>query len=184
MQAKRLLVNDINSGFVRDDSIITTSGGLWKEKLDSHHPLRILVVDDSIPIVKMTSLALRKDGHTVSAAENGVAALELFSEKWMKVCTEETDPAVFKYCPHRPFDVVLMDFQMPVMDGVTAIRELRAAENKIPPFGQDHFQNMIIIGFSAKSDEDQVDAAYSNGMDAFLPKPFTIAAFHSILANF
>ncbi len=58
--------------------------------LPSVHPtaapvlkLNILVVDDSLPILKMSSMMLRKQGHTIATAENGAEALQLMSAQKM-----------------------------------------------------------------------------------------------------
>lgn len=159
--------------------------------------LKVLVVDDSAPIVKMTSLALRKQGHQVITAENGLEAIKAFQDH----LSSQSNTSMGSV----PFDVVLMDFQMPIMDGVTAIGKLRELERQLAPIvkltsvdslpssavdSSTHNRNMsikckeaIIIGFSAKSDEYQIEEGYLKGMDAFLPKPFTISAFQSILYN-
>lgn len=144
------------------------------EKEVSGKQLHVLVVDDSMAILKMTSLALKKQGYQVSTAENGQLAVDKFKE----LASSKDSSGTTK------LDVILMDFQMPVMDGVVAIQKIRQLEaemkdNKnIDPL----FVSPIIIGFSAKSDEEQIESAYEYGMDGFLPKPFTIHAFQSLLA--
>jgi signal transduction histidine kinase/FixJ family two-component response regulator len=138
-----------------------------KEIESGKKQLRVLVVDDSSAIVKMTSLALKKQGYQVSSAENGLVAVEKFK------CT--LDQA------NEELDIILMDFQMPVMDGVDAIKNIRLHEAESKRQVLSKFKSPLIIGFSAKSDETQIEAAYKNGMDGFLPKPFTINAFQSLL---
>ena len=166
-------------------------------------PLQILVVDDSPPVLKLTSLSLRKRGHVVKTAENGKIAVEIFEEEMKKyhahlmTISSDTVPTTI---PQPPFDVILMDFQMPVMDGVHAIQRIRQCEQSwMSPINNilkrssslddastiipNTLCPVVIIGFSAKSDEVQIEDAYSNGMTSFLPKPFTIDAFQSILQS-
>ena len=157
--------------------------------------LKILIVDDSPPILKMTSLSLRKHGHTVITAENGQIAVDLFQSELEKNfeqagITLPDKPNTLEIDSDMlatliPFDVVLMDFQMPVMDGVEAILQMRVKESQwLASCGHRTGEiALAIIGFSAKSDEVQIEQAYDNGMSSFLPKPFTINAFQNILQN-
>ncbi len=77
--------------------------------------LRVLVVDDGATNRKLASLVLRRGGAVVSLAENGKEACDMVLQ-------------------HGNFDVVLMDMQMPVLDGYGATRKLREAGITIPIF--------------------------------------------------
>jgi CheY-like chemotaxis protein len=104
---------------------------------------RILVVDDNRVNQRVAQRMLEKRGHTVDVADNGVEAL---------IAVERTQ-----------FDAVLMDRQMPEMDGLEATRMIRARE------GVD--RHTIIIAMTAGAmigDEEECLAA---GMDAYLSKP-------------
>ena len=70
----------------------------------SSNVLEILIVDDSPAILKMSSMMLKRQGHQIWTAENGEIALKRIEEKWRG--------------SGKGFDLVLMDLQMPVMDGV------------------------------------------------------------------
>ena len=129
----------------------------------------MLVVDDAPAIVKMTSLMLKKMGHKVSSAENGLMAVEAVVEQWQQ--------------RREKFDLILMDLQMPVMDGLESMKRIRmfeeeqaAAEWLEPAYG-----HQLIIGLSANSDSDAMESALECGADAFLSKPFTVDAFRKTL---
>ena len=76
--------------------------------------LRILVVDDSISILKVTTVMLKRLGCIVDNALNGQESLEM---------------TIKQFESNTPYDVVLTDIQMPIMDGFQYTRELRMIEN-------------------------------------------------------
>jgi CheY-like chemotaxis protein len=116
--------------------------------------LHILLVEDSPTIAKMTSLLLTKLGYRVTHAENGHIALKKMIE------SKENKNG-------HPFDLVLMDFQMPVMDGLEATKRYREYE-KLHPSDQ---HPLIIIGLSATFDKEIVQDAMKMGLDDYLMKP-------------
>eukprot|EP00981_Chlorochromonas_danica_P014267 scaffold7649_cov165-Ochromonas_danica.AAC.7 len=171
-------------------------------------PLRILIVDDSPVVLKMTSLLLTRQKHIVTVAADGVRALQIVEEQltaYKERITQSKDKDVWTVPPL--FDVILMDLQMPILSGAeTAIkirsmesdlnseilRHFQTASDQILPFDGQSVSDLEvkfkIIGFSAKGDELALHEAFSGGMDAFIHKPFTIQAFsdaymHSIHSN-
>ena len=142
-------------------------------------PLRILVVDDSPTIVKMTTMVLRRGGHAVDAAENGAVALDMIIARMQQQQGVAGQPA---------YDVVLMDLNMPVMDGLEATSRLRAMENgvaSVPGMSMGASQmaqhRQVIIAFSASSDVATMQAAFNAGVNDFLGKPFSLQAFYQAL---
>jgi CheY-like chemotaxis protein len=72
---------------------------------------------------------------------------------------------VFSKLKKNNFDVILMDVNMPNMDGIKATEKIRKKELKTG-------KHIPIIGITAYSDEDEKDDYLAIGMDDFLPKPF------------
>jgi PAS domain S-box-containing protein len=103
--------------------------------------LRILFVEDKPVNQKVISLMLTSLGHKVTTVSNGRQAIST-------------------YKPGH-FDLILMDIQMPVMDGVTATQKLKAICNELPP----------IVGLSANAFEGDREKYMKQGMDEYLTKP-------------
>jgi PAS domain S-box-containing protein len=110
---------------------------------DSTHikPLRILYAEDKQINQKVVKLLLQSLGHVVVIANNGVEAIEVYREGL--------------------FDLILMDIQMPLMDGITATQKLRESYNKLPP----------VVGLSANAFEGDREKYMKQGMDEYLTKP-------------
>lgn len=106
--------------------------------------LSILLVEDNPINQKLTTLLLSKYGWTVSIAENGEEAL--------------------KAAAAEKFDAVLMDVQMPVMDGLEATRRIRYGENGTG-------LHTPIIAMTARSMIEDEDKCLESGMDAYVSKP-------------
>lgn len=107
--------------------------------------LRILVVDDSPSGRALVMRGLDAVGHETAAAATGVEALQVLAA--------------------HSFDVVLMDMEMPEMDGIAATKALRAGGSTIP-----------IIGVSAHAFNVDRQACLDAGMDEHFVKPFRIEA--------
>lgn len=115
--------------------------------------LKILVAEDQAITRKVVQLLLNSLGHTVILANNGQQALELFEE--------------------GAFDLILMDIQMPVMDGITATHQLQAKYKNLPR----------IVGFSANAFEGDREKFISLGMDDFLVKPLSATSVKKLLCR-
>jgi CheY-like chemotaxis protein len=90
--------------------------------------LRVLLVDDSMAILKVTGRALEQAGHTVETASNGSRALDRLLKCFKSEGAMEMAPSAV--CV-KDFDFMLIDLQMPVMDGFECVRRFRAVESEI-----------------------------------------------------
>ncbi|HWA99385.1 MAG TPA: response regulator, partial [Pirellulales bacterium] len=117
-------------------------------------PRRILLVEDSPVNQKVALGILRRRGHDVVVANNGTEALARFGE--------------------QRFDVVLMDMQMPEMDGLQAAGEIRRRES---PSGE-HVPIIAMTANVMKGDRERCLAA---GMNDYLSKPITAEALLSMV---
>ncbi len=113
----------------------------------------VLLVEDNEVNQLVASGMLGKMGITPDIASDGVEALELFSK--------------------NKYDLILMDINMPNMDGYAATKEIRKRENP-----NDHIP---IIALTANVLQDDVDGYYKVGMDDFLAKPYSFKNIESSL---
>jgi signal transduction histidine kinase/CheY-like chemotaxis protein len=117
--------------------------------------LRILVVDDIAANRDVARALLRADGHVTEVADDGTAAVARVAQGGI--------------------DVVLMDLQMPDMDGMEATRRIRALpppRNRIP-----------VLAVTASALPEQVEACREAGMDGHLAKPIDRRALAAALAR-
>ena len=118
--------------------------------------LRVLLAEDHPTNQRVVELMLGEMADLV-VVENGAAALDAFDS--------------------QPFDVVLMDTQMPVMDGLTAIRAIRAREE------QAGRGRIPIISLTANAMPHQVEACLEAGADLHLAKPITVTGLFESIAG-
>jgi CheY-like chemotaxis protein len=115
--------------------VVSTSAGT---------PGRILLVEDLEHNRELAQMILTKAGHEVDTAENGMQAVEAVQAK--------------------SYDLVLMDVQMPVMDGITATRRIRELDHPAA--------RVLIIAMTANVLPHQVKAFGAAGMNDHVGKPF------------
>ncbi len=115
--------------------------------------LRILLVEDKVINQKVISLILTSQGHKVTTASNGQEGVEIFH-------------------PDH-FDMVLMDIQMPVMDGIAATEMIRKKYDNQP----------LIVGLSANAFEGDREKYLALGLDDYLTKPVRGDDFKELLSR-
>nr|POF07025.1 hybrid signal transduction histidine kinase k [Quercus suber] len=121
--------------------------------------IKVLIVEDNMINLKVLSKQLLKHGFHVVTAIHGEDALHILFTAHSS--TAATAPA---------FDVVLMDIEMPVMDGITCVKEIRAAEVS----GRLHGR-LPIIAVTANVRDELTKTAMLAGVDAITTKPYHIA---------
>jgi signal transduction histidine kinase/ActR/RegA family two-component response regulator len=119
-------------------------------------PLAILLVEDNLVNQRVARLLLERWGHSVSVANNGLEALEALDA--------------------ARFDVVLMDMQMPELDGVEATRRIRAQG-----ISARSGTRLPILAMTANSLEDDRERCVAAGMDEFVAKPIDVERLFSLL---
>jgi two-component system sensor histidine kinase/response regulator len=118
--------------------------------------LRILLAEDNLINQRLISRLLEKMGHTVTIAENGQIALRLCSEK--------------------EFDLVAMDMQMPIMDGLEATERIRSREKVTG-------RHIPIVAMTANAFEQDRERCQRAGMDGYVSKPVTANAIELELSR-
>src|SRR5215211_1062264 len=134
-------------GFVMDFTAENQSG------IEKIPQLKILVVDDDVLNQRMMQLLLMREGHRVDLAFNGLEAFEA-----IKI---------------QKYDIVFMDLQMPVMDGIEASRRIRMWENG----GQHTF----IVALTASYLPEQGHVLFEAGIDNYVSKPFEMEQVQRLL---
>lgn len=117
--------------------------------------LNILLAEDDELSQKVTTFYLKRFGHEVDIAKNGHEAVSRFKVK--------------------KYDLILMDIQMPEMDGLQAAREIRRIEKDYPEKGHSP-----IIAITTNPDKASIIKA---GMDGYTQKPFSFNGLNALLSD-
>ncbi len=107
---------------------------------------KVLLVEDNLLNQHLTSKILIKEGYATDIAENGKIGLDLFIE--------------------NSYDLILMDIQMPVMDGIQATRLIREYEK------ENNREKIKIIAVTAHTKDGERQKLFNAGLDLYLSKPF------------
>src|SRR5213078_4583625 len=118
-------------------------------------PLRILVAEDNVVNQQLAVLLLKKVGYRADVAANGLEVLEALGRE--------------------TYDVVIMDVQMPEMDGLEATRRIH---QRWPEAQRPH-----VIAATASAMHEEREACLAAGMDAYLSKPIRVEYLATALSN-
>lgn len=122
--------------------------------------VQVLLAEDNDLNAEIAVALLEMKGVTADRAANGREAVDLFAA---------AAPGFY--------DIVLMDVQMPVLDGLSAVRELRALD-------RPDAHTVPIVALTASTFQEDRDDAAAAGMDGFLPKPFDARQLYGVLHRF
>lgn len=142
----------ISDNVQKDDSLTDIGNDVFKEKIKGK---KILVVEDNlinqIFIKEIFSVFDKKD---IEIASDGLEAI--------------------KMCKNKAFDLILMDIQMPNMNGVEATKIIRSMIS---------YDNIPIIALSANAFSEQINEYLNFGMNDYLPKPIDLNLFKVVLVK-
>jgi PAS domain S-box-containing protein len=116
-----------------------------RAKFAAEHPHTILIVEDNVVNLRLVTVMLKALGYDPATAGNGAEALIALAA--------------------QPYDLVLMDVQMPVLDGFGATRALRAGE------AGELNRSTRVVALTANASHEDRDASLAAGMNDFLSKP-------------
>ena len=131
---------------------------ITSEEVHSRGPLQILIVEDTQDAQILIKMFLRQTPFKLDFADNGEKAIEVFKKK--------------------PYQLVLMDVTMPVMDGVSALREIRKWEEEMKrPLTP-------IIALTAKSLPEEIDELMKENFTSFFAKPYEKKRLIEVILKF
>ncbi len=133
---------------------VSSTAPIGRSFPESERPLHILLAEDNVINTYLAVGMLKKMGHDVVVAENGKQALDAF-------CQES-------------FDLVLMDIEMPEMDGVQATKAIRARDGLTGI-------HTPIVALTAHAAEGAEERLLEAGMDGYLAKPITVMTLYETI---
>jgi len=145
--------------FVRDDAPAVHESPIAKSGLDpqmaTRHPLRILLAEDNVVNQKLALRLLQQMGYRADLASNGIEAVESVER--------------------QPYDVVLMDVQMPEMDGLEASRRITSKWSA--------GERPRIVAMTANAMQGDREQCLAAGMDDYVTKPIRVDALVEALTR-
>jgi signal transduction histidine kinase len=139
----KLAINENRKAYINEEKV---------KQLSVFTGVRVLIAEDNMVNMSIARRFLTKWGIEVREAFNGKEAVDLFAKE--------------------KFDLVLIDLEMPEMDGITALGEIRKINAKIPA-----------IAFTAAVYDNMRDDLLKKGFMEFVPKPFRPEDLHSKIAS-
>jgi CheY-like chemotaxis protein len=139
----------VNLSFGKTDFIETDSEVRNITPVSGDKVFKVLLAEDNVINQKITIINLQQLGHEIDLAVNGIEAWEMYLK--------------------NDYDVILMDIQMPEMDGIEVTHMIRKYEADHPDKPRTR-----IVALTANILGQDAEYCLSEGMDAYIPKPFSI----------
>lgn len=143
-QLYKLVQTELRNGDKPSNPTEQKKTSLLSEDFAKSYPLRILLAEDNLINQKLAIMVLKRLGYQIEIAGNGRIAVEMLKEK--------------------AFDVILMDVQMPEMDGLEATKYIRNSDGHQP----------VIIAMTANAMPEDREECIAAGMDDYISKPINL----------
>ena len=108
--------------------------------------MNIIIADDSTVVRSIVAKVITSIGHQALHTAHGGEVIEMLEERGSEI------------------DIILMDWNMPIMDGFEALQKIKA---------DSRFSSIPVIMLTSESDEDKIKMAYDAGVTGYVEKPFT-----------
>lgn len=152
---------------VKEKGPRTPSALLTPRHTPPSRSLHVLITEDNMINQGIILRQMKRAGFTTVMASNGVEAIQAITKLEYNKGQKGA---------HSRFDVILMDLQMPVMDGFSAVREIRRLE------GNGTFENRnFILAVTGNARSEQVQAARDCGVDDVIIKPYVLDKLLNIM---
>lgn len=158
--SKPLFLTEMHNVLARAIGIMDDNVKSEKEETFNFEGKRVLLVEDNVLNREIAQSVLDEMGFVVDMAEDGKLALE-----------------TIKAAKPGTYDLILMDVQMPVMDGLEAARQIRELHH-------DYFKKVPIIAMTANAFEEDRKAALDAGMNEHVAKPIDVYKLKKVLRTF
>ena len=160
---------------------------------ETANTISVLIVEDNLVNQKVLRTQLERRGYRVYVAGHGLEALHLLEHTDLWYGLDESDSPALTGSSVTPgttlhtakmeassvtgtIDIILMDIEMPVMNGLTCTRTIRDLERRGTIRSRTNFHRLPIISTSANVRQEKITAQMEAGIDDILTKPFKIAA--------
>jgi signal transduction histidine kinase/DNA-binding response OmpR family regulator len=156
---KPVLQKELYQCLTKAISGLTVNTSNTEDSIQDHHfnyPYRVLLAEDNQVNQEVAVIILESFGLHVDIADNGLIAVEAVK--------------------HNNYDVILMDMQMPEMDGLTATRTIRKMEAS-----GEILKGNTIIALTANAIDGDMQRCLQSGMDGYLSKPFSVSQLYDQL---